>query len=141
MTADDTGPGAVASDVTESAASGSAPVPGGGDPLHGVTLEAMLQSLVGRLGWEGLAEKIPARCFSSDPSVASSLKFLRKTPWAREKLELLYLYVLYPAEAARRAKARRAKEGPSRKGPPKAGGPRKGDRGSEPSRRRRSSPS
>ena len=121
----------------------------GGDPLHGVTLAVMLEALLERLGWNGLAEKIPARCFSSDPSVASSLKFLRRTPWAREKLELLYLYVFFPAEAARRAKARRAKENdarranpskrggePRRKGPPKAGGPSTGGRGSEPSRRR-----
>jgi uncharacterized protein (DUF2132 family) len=50
--------------------------------------------LVEGYGWEGLAQRIPVRCFSSEPSVASSLKFLRKTPWAREKVEGLYLFML-----------------------------------------------
>ena len=63
------------------------------DPLHGVTLEAMVQDLVLFFGWEELAQRIAIRCFSSDPSVRSSLKFLRKTPWAREKVEGLYLFV------------------------------------------------
>ena len=62
--------------------------------LHGITLEAMLTALVARYGWAGLAERIPLRCFSSDPSVRSGLKFLRSTPWAREKVEGLYLYML-----------------------------------------------
>jgi hypothetical protein len=61
------------------------------DPLHGVTLEAMLLSLVEKYGWEGLAERIPVKCFSSDPSLKSSLTFLRRTPWARTKVEKLYL--------------------------------------------------
>lgn len=61
------------------------------NPLHGVTLEVMLRYLQVNLGWRGLAERIPARCFSDNPSMGSSLKFLRKTPWAREKLEALYL--------------------------------------------------
>jgi uncharacterized protein (DUF2132 family) len=60
------------------------------DPLHGVTLEAMLVQLVEELGWAELAERIPIRCFSSDPSVGSSLAFLRRTPWARAKVESLY---------------------------------------------------
>jgi uncharacterized protein (DUF2132 family) len=64
------------------------------NPLHGVTLEAMLQALVAHFGWPGLAEQMPVRCFSQDPSVGSSLKFLRKTPWAREKVESLYLFML-----------------------------------------------
>lgn len=64
------------------------------NPLHGVTLQALLQSLVDYYGWEGLAQRIPVRCFSADPSVSSSLKFLRKTPWAREKVEGLYLATL-----------------------------------------------
>ena len=64
------------------------------NPLHGVTLEAMVTALAGHFGWQGLGERIPVRCFQSDPSVASSLKFLRKTPWAREKVEGLYLYLL-----------------------------------------------
>lgn len=63
------------------------------NPLHGITLEAMVHELVAFFGWEELAQRIPIRCFSSDPSVASSLKFLRKTPWARTKVESLYLFV------------------------------------------------
>ncbi len=61
------------------------------DPLHGITLECVLQRLQQRLGWEGMAEMIPVRCFQNDPSVKSSLVFLRKTPWARAKVEQLYL--------------------------------------------------
>jgi uncharacterized protein (DUF2132 family) len=64
------------------------------NPLHGLTLEAIVTSLVEGYGWEGLAERIPVRCFTLDPSVASSLKFLRKTPWARDKVEGLYLFML-----------------------------------------------
>ena len=64
------------------------------NPLHGVTLEAMVTALADHYGWAGLGERIPVRCFQSDPSVASSLKFLRKTPWAREKVEGLYLFML-----------------------------------------------
>ncbi|WP_425260940.1 VF530 family DNA-binding protein [Rubrivivax sp. RP6-9] len=63
------------------------------NPLHGVTLEAMLQALVAAYGWSGLAERIALRCFSQQPSIASSLKVLRKTPWAREKVEGLYLFL------------------------------------------------
>jgi uncharacterized protein (DUF2132 family) len=63
------------------------------NPLHGLTLEAIVTALVAHFGWAGLAEQVPVRCFSSDPSVASSLKFLRKTPWAREKVESLYLFM------------------------------------------------
>ncbi|MBQ0958568.1 DUF2132 domain-containing protein [Ideonella sp. 4Y11] len=64
------------------------------NPLHGVTLEAMVVALAAHYGWAGLAQRLPVRCFQSDPSVASSLKFLRKTPWARAKLESLYLFML-----------------------------------------------
>lgn len=64
------------------------------NPLHGLTLEAIVTALAAHYGWEGLGERIPVRCFTSDPSVASSLKFLRKTPWAREKVEGLYLFML-----------------------------------------------
>lgn len=64
------------------------------NPLHGITLEAMVVALQQYFGWEGLANRIPVRCFQSDPSVVSSLKFLRKTPWAREKVEGLYLFML-----------------------------------------------
>jgi len=61
------------------------------DLLHGMTLEAIVEDLVARHGWPGLAAKIPLRCFSHEPSVRSSLKFLRKTPWARKKVERLYV--------------------------------------------------
>lgn len=61
------------------------------DPLHGITLEAILVDLHARYGWDGLAERIDVRCFRNEPSVKSSLKFLRKTPWARSKVEALYL--------------------------------------------------
>ena len=64
------------------------------NPLHGVTLEMIVTALADHYGWSGLAERVPVRCFSSQPSVASSLKFLRKTPWAREKVENLYLFML-----------------------------------------------
>ena len=57
------------------------------NPLHGMTLEAIILALVDGYGWEGLAQRIPVRCFTLDPSVASSLKFLRKTPWARKRVE------------------------------------------------------
>jgi uncharacterized protein (DUF2132 family) len=61
------------------------------NPLHGLTLEAILNSLVDHYGWDGLGRRIKIRCFTSDPSAESSLKFLRKTPWAREKVEKLYI--------------------------------------------------
>ena len=70
------------------------PPPQRHNPLHGVTLEAMVRALEAHYGWAGLAEQMPVRCFEIDPSVNSSLKFLRKTPWAREKLESLYLFML-----------------------------------------------
>jgi uncharacterized protein (DUF2132 family) len=63
------------------------------NPLHGLTLEAILTTLVAQYGWPGLGERIALRCFTSEPSIASSLKFLRKTPWAREKVEALYLFM------------------------------------------------
>jgi|WetSurMetagenome_2_1015567.scaffolds.fasta_scaffold196714_2 uncharacterized protein (DUF2132 family) len=64
------------------------------NPLHGLTLEAIVTALVALYGWDGLAERVPLRCFSSEPSIGSSLKFLRKTPWARAKVEGLYLFML-----------------------------------------------
>jgi uncharacterized protein (DUF2132 family) len=60
------------------------------DPLHGVTLEKLLTVLVAEYGWDGLADRVPVRCFKFDPSIKSSLTFLRKTPWARAKVEELY---------------------------------------------------
>lgn len=63
------------------------------DPLHGITLERMLHELVEHYGWEALGKRIQIRCFTSDPSIGSSLKFLRKTAWARKKVEELYLFM------------------------------------------------
>lgn len=64
------------------------------NPLHGITLEYVVTALVAHYGWGELANRIPVRCFSNDPSIASSLKFLRKTPWARSKVEALYIMSL-----------------------------------------------
>ncbi|WP_395058226.1 VF530 family DNA-binding protein [Polaromonas sp.] len=64
------------------------------NPLHGVTLETMVTALSDHYGWEDLGQRIAIRCFTFEPSVPSSLKFLRKTPWAREKVESLYLFML-----------------------------------------------
>ena len=61
------------------------------DPLHGVTLETIVNKLVQRHGWKGLADRIPVRCFMFNPTVKSSLTFLRKTPWARQRLEDWYV--------------------------------------------------
>lgn len=73
------------------------------NPLHGLTLEAIVTALADHYGWEGLGQRIALRCFTSDPSVASSLKFLRKTPWAREKVESLYLFMLREQRREQRA--------------------------------------
>ncbi|MCL6416108.1 VF530 family protein [Aestuariirhabdus sp. Z084] len=61
------------------------------NPLHGITLEQIVTQLEAHYGWDELGRKISIRCFTHDPSVKSSLKFLRKTPWAREKVEALYI--------------------------------------------------
>lgn len=71
------------------------------NPLHGITLEMMVTQLAEFYGWDGLAQRIPVRCFALDPSVSSSLKFLRKTPWARDKVEGLYLFMLREQRRAR----------------------------------------
>lgn len=68
------------------------------DPLEGKTLEMILNELVAHYGWEELGSFIDIRCFNVDPSVISSLKFLRRTPWARKKVETLYLDYLYELE-------------------------------------------
>ncbi|SMB94531.1 VF530 family DNA-binding protein [Deinococcus hopiensis] len=68
------------------------------DPLHGVTLEMVVTRLAHRYGWDGLARRVPIRCFEHDPSVPSSLKFLRKTPWARAKVEALYAAMVREGE-------------------------------------------
>ena len=67
------------------------PLPQPRNPLHGITLEQMLLALVERIGWEAMGVAVPIRCFTHAPSIASSLKFLRRTPWARAKVEELYL--------------------------------------------------
>jgi uncharacterized protein (DUF2132 family) len=64
------------------------------NPLHGITLERILTELVEHFGWPELGQQVRIRCFTENPSVSSSLKFLRKTPWAREKVESLYLFML-----------------------------------------------
>ena len=68
------------------------------DPLHGVTLEMIVTRLVERYGWEELGRRINIKCFTHEPSIKSSLKFLRKTPWARQKTQRLYLRSPGPAE-------------------------------------------
>ena len=69
------------------------------DPLHGITLEMILNQLVEKYGWVKLGNRIPIKCFTNDPSVKSSLKFLRRTPWARKKVEGLYLKSIAKGEA------------------------------------------
>ncbi|AVJ16721.1 VF530 family protein [Serratia rhizosphaerae] len=64
------------------------------DPLHGITLEQLLNKLVEYYGWEELADRIRINCFSNDPSIKSSLKFLRRTPWARTQVEELYIHMV-----------------------------------------------
>jgi uncharacterized protein (DUF2132 family) len=92
----------MSTDVPETSATAPASTrPQPRNPLHGVTLEAMVTALVDCYGWEGLAQQIAIRCFSVDPSVSSSLKFLRKTPWARDKVESLYLFMLREQRRAR----------------------------------------
>jgi uncharacterized protein (DUF2132 family) len=80
--------------VRENRGMDAKPAPQRNNPLHGLTLETIVTSLVDHYGWSGLGERIPLRCFTSEPSVPSSLKFLRKTPWARDKVESLYLFML-----------------------------------------------
>ena len=67
------------------------------NPLHGITLEMILTRLVDQYGWEELGRVIPLKCFTNDPSIKSSLKFLRRTPWAREKVEALYINTIKKA--------------------------------------------
>jgi uncharacterized protein (DUF2132 family) len=80
------------------------------NPLHGITLEAMVTDLVAFFGWEDLGRRIPIRCFNNDPTIVSSLKFLRKTPWARAKVEGLFLF-------AKRERNRRARQSAAAKQP------------------------
>ncbi|MFA9198675.1 MAG: VF530 family DNA-binding protein [Aquirufa sp.] len=74
------------------------------DPLHGVTLEKILTDLVDLLGWEEMARKIRINCFASDPSIKSSLTFLRMTPWARAKVETLYIWNIKKLEKHKQAR-------------------------------------
>lgn len=69
------------------------------DPLHGVTLKMMLQELLDKYGWDELGDRIRVKCFTNDPSISSSLKFLRRTPWAREKVEALFLEMKIPDDS------------------------------------------
>lgn len=78
------------------------------NPLHGISLKTMLEDLVERRGWADLASRIRVRCFSENPSLASSLKFLRKTEWARAKVEQLWLEDRQAAERNRKRNQRRA---------------------------------
>lgn len=71
------------------------------NPLHGITLETIVTDLAKYIGWEKMAEKIPIKCFSNNPNVKSSLGFLRKTPWARQKVEYLYKYNIKRIEKGR----------------------------------------
>jgi uncharacterized protein (DUF2132 family) len=64
------------------------------NPLHGITLETLLTQLVAQYGWDGLGQEIDIRCFTHEPSITSSLKFLRRTPWARNRVEALYVQIL-----------------------------------------------
>ena len=68
------------------------------DPLHGITLETILKQLVEHYGWAELGRRIPVKCFTENPSLKSSLKFFRKTPWARKKVEELYLKSIAQSE-------------------------------------------
>ena len=72
------------------------------NPLHGVTLEAIVTALADHYGWDYLGQLVAIRCFTYEPSVSSSLRFLRKTPWAREKVESLYLFMLREQARAHR---------------------------------------
>ena len=70
------------------------------NPLHGITLEQLLTELVAFHGWDALGRKIAIRCFTHDPSIASSLTFLRRTPWARERVEALYVDMAHGRKSA-----------------------------------------
>jgi uncharacterized protein (DUF2132 family) len=102
-------------------AAGRATAPGAvlrqaGNPLHGVTLETIVTALAQHYGWENLGQRVNIRCFTSEPSVASSLKFLRKTAWAREKVESLYLFMLRELKRAEPAVHNFPPPGPAKPG-------------------------
>ncbi|HEX7604140.1 MAG TPA: VF530 family protein [Polyangiaceae bacterium] len=89
------------------------------NPLHGITLERIVTELVARHGWEGLARLVRIRCFDTDPSVSSSLKFLRATPWARTEVEELYLRDLSSAAGRSAGSTRTDTRPPLRKERPR----------------------
>ncbi len=93
MSSDPTQPSATPSPSAPSGATPAAarPAPKSKDPLHGVTLERIVKELAEEYDWTGLADRVPVRCFQFDPSLKSSLTFLRKTPWARAKVERLWI--------------------------------------------------
>jgi len=72
------------------------------NPLHGISLKVILEELVEKYGWEGLAKQINIKCFSMKPSITSSLSFLRKTPWAREKVEKYYVWTFFKRDGTRK---------------------------------------
>ena len=72
------------------------------NPLHGITLKVQLEELVAKYGWKGLDEQFHFNCFYSKPTMTSSLKFLRKTPWAREKFEKYYFWTFYKRDGTRK---------------------------------------
>jgi uncharacterized protein (DUF2132 family) len=72
------------------------------NPLHGITLKMMVEELVAKYGWDGLGSKIKIKCFIDKPTVNSSLAFLRKTPWARQKVEDYYFYTFYTRDGRRK---------------------------------------
>lgn len=78
------------------------------NPLHGITLKAIVEELVERHGFEELADRVPIACFTNEPSVSSSLKFLRKTPWAREKVERIYIADQRKLDSRKKRNQRRA---------------------------------
>ncbi len=77
-------------------------VPQKNNPLHGVTLKIVIEELVAHYGWEALGQKIAIKCFMVNPSVNSSLTFLRKTPWAREKVEKYYIWTFFKRDGTRK---------------------------------------
>jgi uncharacterized protein (DUF2132 family) len=78
------------------------------NPLHGLTLQVILETLEKQLGFEKMGQEVKVNCFTSDPSIKSSLKFLRKTPWAREKVEQLYLSIINTSVSQKTKKATEA---------------------------------
>jgi uncharacterized protein (DUF2132 family) len=72
------------------------------NPLHGITLQTIIEELVAHYGWEALGQKIKIKCFIDKPSVKSSLTFLRKTPWAREKVEKYYIWTFFKRDGVRK---------------------------------------